>query len=105
MAGFKSKKAMATNKMSDFVANMTPEEARAFIRKVVGPERQYIGGEERDHLLMIFALLDPDETSNNQRTLTEVYYYSNKEYHVTYGFGYPEGGDDPLVELVIDPKL
>lgn len=105
MTGFRSKRAMASAKLQDFASTMTPEEARAFIRKVIGPEKQTITGEDRAHLLMIFAMIKPDDTSNNQRTLTEVYYYGDKEYHVTYGFGYPEDSDDPLVELVVDSKI
>jgi len=94
-----------SQEMKRFVNDMTPEQAKAFVRKVVGPTMQYIGGEERDHLLLMFALMEPAESSNNQRTLTEVFFLGEKEYHVTYGFGYPEGGDDPLVELVLDEEI
>jgi hypothetical protein len=102
MPGFKSKRAAALDKIR---VDMTQEEAKAFIRKITGPERRRITGEDRKHLLMIFAMLTPNETSNNQHTLTEVYYYSNNTYHVTYGFGYPDDQDDPWVEMILDTEI
>ena len=93
---------MASKTISDYANKMTPEEARAFIRKVMGPETETITGDERKHLLLIFAMLEPHSQSNNQRTWTDVYFYTNKEYHVTYGFG---GDEDPLVELLLDSKI
>ena len=35
---------------------MTQEEARAFIRKIMGPERRKIQGEEREHLMTVFEI-------------------------------------------------
>jgi hypothetical protein len=77
---------------------MSQAEARAFIRKIMGPERRVYTGAEREHVLTMLALCEPVETSNNQRTLTEVYKVGAAVYHVTYGFG---GDDDPLVEELL----
>ena len=63
---------------------MTPEQARAFIRKVMGPERRTIEGVEKEHLLTLFGLIDPVSSSNNQRSMTDIYEHASKVYHVTY---------------------
>ena len=74
---------MNVAKILDF-ANMTPEEARVFLRKVMGPDKRTIEGTERDHLFTVFNLLEPMESSNNQRSFTEVYEHAGKTYHVHY---------------------
>lgn len=64
---------------------MTPEEARAFIRRVMGPPKRTLEGQEKENVWLMIQLLDePDECTNNQRTITEVYKINQKEYHVTY---------------------
>ncbi len=68
----------------DYVNNMTPEEARAFIRKVMGPPRRVLEGSEREHMLTVFGLLEPIDSSNNQRSWTNVYEHAGKTYHVHY---------------------
>lgn len=69
---------------------MTVEEARAFIRKVMGPERRKIEGQERDHLMTILALIEPSHSNNNQRSWTDVYEHAGKVYHVHYFEGETE---------------
>ena len=64
---------------------MTPDEARAFIRKVMGPPRRTLEGQEKENVWLMILLQDePDECTNNQRTITEVYKINQKEYRVTY---------------------
>lgn len=63
---------------------MTIEQARSFIRKVMGPERRTIEGTEKEHLLTVFRLIDPISSSNNQRSMTDIYQHADKVYHVTY---------------------
>lgn len=65
-------------------AKFTPEEARAWIRKVMGPETRLLEGEEKEHMLMVFRLIEPVGSSNNQRTWTDVYQHAGKTYHVHY---------------------
>jgi hypothetical protein len=66
-------------------AKMTPEEAKAWIRKVMGPPRRTLEGQEKDNVWLMIQLIDePTSASNNQRTITEVYHLNQKEYHVTY---------------------
>jgi hypothetical protein len=65
--------------------SMTPEEARAFIRKVMGPPSRRLEGQEKENVWLMILLQDePDECTNNQRTITEVYKINQKEYRVTY---------------------
>ena len=71
-------------------AKFTPEEARAWIRKVMGPDRRKIEGAERDHMLTVFRLLEPVESTNNQRSFTDVYEHAGKTYHVHYFEGESE---------------
>lgn len=79
-------------------AAMTPDEARAWIRKVTGPPRRQLDGEERDSVLLILSLKEPVSSSNNQRTWTDVYEHNGKEYHVT---SFP-GGVDEVDEMLPD---
>ena len=73
------------------------EEALAFLKKIGMKQRRTLTGTEREHMLLIFALIDPIESSNNQRTFTDVYHYIGREYEVTYGFS-DSGEPDPIVE-------
>jgi hypothetical protein len=73
------------------------EEALAFLKKIGTKKRRVIEGVEREHMLLIFALIGPTESSNNQRTFTNVYRHIGKEYEVTYGFS-DLGEPDPIVE-------
>lgn len=64
--------------------NMTPKEARAFIRKIMGPPKRVLEGIEREHMLTVFSLIEPFEITNNQRSFTEEYRHANKIYYVHY---------------------
>lgn len=78
---------------------MTKEDAIKFLKAMGLKDHRYIGGQEREHLLTVFRLIEPTSSSNNQRTWTDTYHHAGKEYHVTYGFGV-DGGDEPLVEEI-----
>ena len=67
------------------------------MRDVMGPMRRQLDENEADKMLVVFALTEPIETSNNQRTITEVYEHAGKTYHVTYGLD-----DYPLVEEILE---
>jgi hypothetical protein len=62
---------------------MTPEQARAFIRKVMGPPSRQLEGQERADILLILSLKESISSSNNQHAWTDVYIHNGKEYHVT----------------------
>jgi hypothetical protein len=62
-----------------------PAELKKFLRKVMGPERRVLTGEEYNHILLIMNLTEPVRSSNNQRTMTDEYRIEGKRYDATYG--------------------
>lgn len=79
------------------ILSMTPEEAQAFIRKVMGPPKRVLEGQERENIWTMILLQDePFAASNNQRFITEVYKFNKKEYHVHYGVE-----DNPIIEEIM----
>jgi hypothetical protein len=64
-------------------AAMTPAEARAWIREVMGPPKETLEGKEREHVLLLLALTEPFKATNNQHSWTEYYMIGETEYHVT----------------------
>ena len=90
-----------TKAKSSNILNLTPEEARAFIRRIIGPDRRLLEGQERENVWLMILLQDePDEVSNNQRTITEVYKINQTEYHVTYGLE-----EKPIIEEVLKDEM
>ena len=67
-----------------------PVELKKFMRKILGPDRRKIEGTEREHMLTVFRLLEPIESTNNQRSFTDVYEHAGKTYHVHYFEGETE---------------
>lgn len=79
-------------------AKFTPEEARAWIRKVMGPPRRTLEGQERENVWLMILMQDkPDSFSNNQHSITEVYKINQREYHVHY---FTE--EKPIIEELLD---
>jgi hypothetical protein len=85
--------------VSNFINNMTPEEAQAFLRKVMGPPRKTLEGKEREQVLLLLAMMDPYSSSNNQRSWTDCYRIGQTEYQVT---TFP--GEDVIVDLMLPEK-
>ncbi len=75
---------------------MSKEEARAIIRKVMGPPSKTLEGKEREQILLLLAMTEPFKASNNQHSWTEYYTIGEIEYHVT---TFP--GDDVIVEEML----
>lgn len=88
---------MATGKIESLI-NLTKEEATALLRKIMGPSRRELEGEEKAHVWLILQFLDPVEESNNQSSLTQVYHQAGRIYHVHY-FG---NSEEPMIEEVGD---
>lgn len=80
---------------------MTEQKALEFLKSIGMKKRRLIEGVEREHMLTLFALLEPWETHNNQRTFTEFYVHAGKEYELTWGFSI-EGAPEPLVEEITE---
>jgi hypothetical protein len=76
----------------------TVEEARAFIRKVMGPDRRVLEGVEREHMLTVLRLVEPIRTTNNQRSFTDEYIHAGKMYDVHYF------DDETVVEEIIEDE-
>ena len=86
-------------KESSNILAMTPEEAQAFIRKIMGPPRRVLEGKELEHVWLMIQLRDePDEFSNNQRSICEVYKMNQREYHVHYFEG------ETIVEEILNDE-
>ena len=80
---------------------MSPEEAKVFLRKVMGPKRKRLEGQERENVwLMILMQEEPTSSSNNQRSITEVYIFNQREYHVTYMIE-----DEPIIEEILPDDI
>ena len=77
--------------------NKTKEEARAWLRKVLGPPTKTLEGLERDRILLLISLIEPFNATNNQHSFTEYYRIGNTEYHVT---TFPN--EDAIVEQILD---
>jgi hypothetical protein len=79
---------------------MTPAEARAFIRRVMGPPTKTLEGKEKEHVLLLLAMIEPFKATNNQHSWTEYYMIGETEYHVT-----TFSKDDIIVEeMLIEDK-
>jgi len=76
---------------------MTKEEAKAFLRKVMGPPHRTLEGQEREEIWMLLKLMEPISESNNQHSWTEVYKMSGNEYHVT---TWPNSGPPTIDEYL-----
>jgi hypothetical protein len=78
--------------------NMTPEEAQAFIRKIMGPPKRVLEGTEREHMLTVLRLVEPIRSTNNQRSFTDEYVHAGKMYDVHYFEG------ETVVEEYLDEE-
>lgn len=79
--------------------NMTPEEAKAFIRKVMGPPKRRLEGKELEHVWLLIQMSTPVNESNNQRFWYEEYLIGGRRYDVIYGLE-----EDPVVEVYEDEE-
>jgi len=86
----------AMRKQTEEHMKWPPEKLREWIRQVHGPEMRELEGKEAEQMLIVLKLVEPYQSTNNQRTSTDFYEHAGKEYRVTYGIG-----GEPLVEEVI----
>lgn len=75
---------------------LTKEEALKILKKIIGPSRRELEGEEYDHTWLILQFLDPVQISNNQRSITEVYEHAG----FTYNVHYFTANEDPVIEEI-----
>lgn len=78
---------------------MTKDEAKAFIRRVMGPTKRILEGQEKENMLTLFRFIEPVESTNNQRSFTDEYLHAGKTYYVHYF------GNDTEVEEVLPDDI
>jgi hypothetical protein len=74
---------MSKLKIAPAIKFKTPEEARIFLRKVMGPPYRTLEGQEYEEARLMLAFLQPCEQSNNQHSWTDCYKVGDIEYRVT----------------------
>ena len=62
---------------------MTQDDARAFLRRVMGPPTETLEGTEKEQVLLLLAMAEPFKETNNQHSWTSYYMIGETEYHVT----------------------
>jgi hypothetical protein len=74
-----------SNLANSFIANLKEDPAalKSFLRKVMGPPTKTLEGKEKEHVLILLALIEPFKQTNNQRSWTDYYMIGETEYHVT----------------------
>jgi hypothetical protein len=82
--------------MNNYISNMSVEEAKIFLRKVMGPPRKTLEGKEREQVILLLAMTEPYKATNNQHSWTEYYMIGETEYHVT---TFP--GEDVIVDKIL----
>lgn len=71
----------------------TKEEAEAFIRKVMGPPKRVLHGEEHDRVWLMLQMAEPVRETNNQHSWCAEYNIGGIMYNVHY---FPN--EDPFIE-------
>jgi hypothetical protein len=74
-------------------SKMTKEEAKAFLREVMGPPTKELEGQDKKEAMLILSFLEPFEESNNQHSWTSSYMVGETRYDVT---SWP-GSNDPTI--------
>jgi hypothetical protein len=73
-----------------------PVRLKAFMRKVMGPPKKTLEGKEKEQAILLLALIEPFDATNNQHSYTEYYMIGETEYHVT---SFP--GEDVIVDKML----
>ena len=81
--------------MQQWAKNLSDEQRREMLRRVLGPPKRQLEGKEYDQTWMLLQMLEPIRESNNQRTWTSEYVLNGKRYDVTYGIE-----DTPIIEEI-----
>jgi hypothetical protein len=75
---------------------MSPDEAREFLRNILGPPSRTLEGKEKEHILLLLVMIEPFKQTNNQRSWTDYYMIGETEYHVT-----TFSKDDVIVDMML----
>jgi hypothetical protein len=75
----------------------TKEEVEAWIRKIMGPPKRILLGEEHDKVWLMLQMAEPVRETNNQRSFCVEYNLGGKMYDVHY-----LPGEEPFIEEYLD---
>ncbi len=79
---------------------MTKQEAKEFIRKVMGPPKKTLEGKEKEQILLLLSVMEPFKETNNQHSWTSYFLIGETEYHVTSW----SNSDDPIVDEMLSEE-
>jgi len=71
------------------------KELPSWLKKMLSTKE--LKGQEYDHIWTLLQLIEPVNSSNNQRTWTDEYELNGKRYNVTYGLE-----DTPIIEEITE---
>ena len=74
-----------------------PVRLKAFMRSVMGPPYKTLEGKEKNDIILLLAMIEPYEQTNNQHSWTDYYMIGETEYHATY---FPES-DEPIIDKML----
>lgn len=75
----------------------SPEDARVWLREILGPRTKVLDGREKEMTWTMLLLTEPVSSSNNQQTITDKYIVAGREFWHTTG-----DGIDILEEVIED---
>ena len=80
---------------------MTKEDSLRILKAIGALDtHREVTGTERDHLVTLFQMMEPVESSNNQHSWTDEYRIGDRVYHVHYF----DGAEEALIEEYIKYK-
>lgn len=68
---------------------MIPKISKEELRRIMGPSRRELTGQEYDEIRLILKFHDPVEINNSFHCWSETYCYNDKVYQVTGEFSHP----------------
>lgn len=75
----------------------TPEQAREFLRRVMGPSKRRLEGQEHNNVWLMLQMTEPIKETNNQHSWCAEYNIGGKIYDVHY---FPN--EEPFIEEYIN---
>jgi hypothetical protein len=74
-----------------------PERLKVFLRKIMGRPYKTLEGKEKEQIILLLAMIEPFEQTNNQHSWTDSYMIGETEYHATY---FPESSE-PIIDQML----